>query len=214
MTTHFRPDYRPPEGPIHVLYRDSAVLVVAKQPGHLSVPGKAALAWDCLERRLRDWDINARLIHRLDGDTSGVMVFARTHAAQKALGQQFETRQVEKRYVAVVGGRLTGRGTISLPLIADWPNRPRQMVDAARGKRAVTHWEALEVGQTSRVALTPVTGRSHQLRVHMAALGAPILGDRLYVGGPATRLMLHAERLTLTHPETGEALQFACPAGF
>jgi tRNA pseudouridine32 synthase/23S rRNA pseudouridine746 synthase len=211
--------YHPPFGPIAILHRDPMLLVVDKPPGLLSVPGKAAGAADCLIARLHRMDGETRLVHRLDRDTSGVMVFARGARAQRHLGRQFERRYVEKRYIARVAGRLDGAGEVDLPLAADWPNRPRQMVSPAHGRPAVTRWTALgHAGGTTRVALAPLTGRAHQLRVHMAEIGHPILGDPLYGpvygGPPAVRLMLHAERLAFRHPDGGAPVAFTRPAPF
>lgn len=211
--------YHPPQGPIAILHRDATLLVVDKPPGLLSVPGKAAGASDCLIARLHRMDGETRLVHRLDRDTSGVMVFARSSRAQRHLGRQFERRYVEKRYIARVAGHLEGMGEIDLPLTADWPNRPRQMVSRDSGRPALTRWDALaREGGTTRVALTPLTGRAHQLRVHMGEIGHPILGDPLYgpvYGGPgAARLMLHAERLAFRHPDGGAPVAFDRPVPF
>jgi tRNA pseudouridine32 synthase/23S rRNA pseudouridine746 synthase len=159
------------------------------------------------------------LVHRLDTDTSGLIVFARTSAAQVALAGQFERRETEKTYAARLWGEVAGEaGTVDLPLTVDWPNRPRQHVNHQTGRPAVTDWRvvARTPGET-RVALMPQTGRSHQLRVHMAELGHPILGDPLYATGAAQdfpRLMLHAERLAFAHPETGARVAFHAPAPF
>jgi tRNA pseudouridine32 synthase/23S rRNA pseudouridine746 synthase len=211
--------YHPPLGPIGILHRDEMLLVVDKPQGLLSVPGKAPGAADCLIARLHRMDAQTRLVHRLDRDTSGVMVFARSPRAQRHLGRQFERRQVQKRYIARVTGHLEGAGEVDLPLTADWPNRPRQMVSLERGRPAVTRWEAIgHEGDTTRVALAPLTGRSHQLRVHMAQLGHPILGDPLYGplhgGAAAARLMLHAERLVIRHPDGGAPVSFRHAAPF
>jgi tRNA pseudouridine32 synthase / 23S rRNA pseudouridine746 synthase len=159
------------------------------------------------------------LVHRLDLDTSGVMVFARTKAAQGALGQQFEARTVKKAYIARVFGEMAERqGRVDLPLTVDWPNRPRQHVNHDTGRPAQTDWRVVRSGGgETRVRLMPLTGRSHQLRVHMAELGHPILGDPLYATGPARahpRLMLHAESLRLRHPDTGVMLTFTAPCPF
>ncbi|SFC63836.1 RluA family pseudouridine synthase [Tropicimonas isoalkanivorans] len=210
--------YAPPTEPVRVLHEDAQLLVVEKPAGLLSVPGKGAELADCLLSRLEVAFEGTLLVHRLDRDTSGVMVFARTKAAQRHLGLQFERRHTSKRYIARVHGQPASEcGRIDLPLIADWPNRPKQMVDFDRGKPAETHWRVLErePGAT-RVELLPVTGRSHQLRVHMAAIGHPILGDPLYAEGTAreaARLMLHAERLLLRHPDGGAPMTFTarCP---
>ncbi|WP_116133338.1 RluA family pseudouridine synthase [Tropicimonas sp. IMCC34043] len=210
--------YDPPQLPLEILYRDDHLLAVCKPAGLLSVPGKAAELADCLLSRLLQADPATLLVHRLDRDTSGVMIFARSRMAQRHLGLQFERRHASKGYVARVWGEpLADSGTIDLPLAADWPNRPRQMVDLTRGRRALTRWRLLErEGGTARLALMPETGRSHQLRVHMAEIGHPILGDPIYAEGAAglaARLMLHAERLTLRHPVGGAGIEFVarCP---
>jgi tRNA pseudouridine32 synthase/23S rRNA pseudouridine746 synthase len=212
-------EYRPPATPAAVLHADAEILVVAKPAGLLSVPGKGAALADCLIERLRQGYPDVLLVHRLDRDTSGVMVFARTARAQRHLGLQFEKRQTAKSYVALVAGVPARRGgRIDLPIAVDWPNRPRQMICHATGRPAVTDWQVLgeppPAGPT-RVQLVPQTGRSHQLRLHMATLGHPILGDTLYSDdGPAhPRLMLHAARLGLRHPDGGRRMEFhaACP---
>jgi tRNA pseudouridine32 synthase/23S rRNA pseudouridine746 synthase len=201
---------------LEVLHADAHVLVAVKPSGLLSVPAKPPGVQDCLEARLRAAWPGALLVHRLDRDTSGVMVFARSRLAQRHLGWQFERRQVGKRYVARVAGSLAGEcGRIELPLACDWPNRPRQMVTPG-GRPAVTDWRVVgrEPGAT-RLALHPLTGRSHQLRVHLAALGHPVLGDPLY-GDPAAapRLQLHAERLGFRHPDGGAWVEYVAPAPF
>ena len=207
--------YAPPLGPVHALHADDRLLLVEKPAGLLSVPGKGPDLADCLLARLeRDWH-PVRLIHRLDRDTSGVMVFARTAGAQRHLARQFQRRAVEKTYIAHVAGRPAPAGRVDLPLAADWPNRPRQRVDPVGGKPAFTRWERLgPVPGGHRVVLIPLTGRSHQLRVHMATLGHPILGDPLYDGPPALRLMLHAESLRLRHPDGGAWMTFTAPCPF
>jgi tRNA pseudouridine32 synthase/23S rRNA pseudouridine746 synthase len=212
-------DYRPPGGDPVILYRDDVMLVADKPAGLLSVPGKLDGRQDCLLSRLEAADPRVLLVHRLDCDTSGVMVFARTKAAQGMLSQQFEKRVAEKTYVARVWGAVAGEaGTVDLPIGVDWPNRPRQMVDPAQGRAAVTDWQVIGRGDAeTRLRLSPHTGRSHQLRVHMLALGHPILGDPIYAEGPAgafPRLMLHAETLGLRHPVTGDRVAFAAPVPF
>ncbi|MFN3936548.1 MAG: RluA family pseudouridine synthase [Gemmobacter sp.] len=201
-----------------ILHRDDAVLVVDKPAGLLSVPGRGEDRADCLIARLRGAFPEVLLVHRLDLDTSGVMVFALTPQAQASLGRQFEARTVRKVYVARVAGVMEGNtGTVDLPLAVDWPNRPRQHVNHATGRPAITDWRVVRRGpDETRVRLMPRTGRSHQLRVHMAEIGHPILGDPLYATGAAQahpRLMLHAESLRFRHPQSGIVQWFAarCP---
>ena len=211
----------PPAAALSLLYRDEAMLVLDKPSGLLSVPGRGADKADCLASRVQAEYPDALVVHRLDMSTSGVIVMARGIEAQRALCWSFEQRATHKRYQAVVDGRLEGEGEVNLPLITDWPNRPRQMVDFERGKPARTLWRALgydPVLDATRVELTPITGRSHQLRVHMLALGHPILGDDLYAHpaafAKADRLLLHAMSLTLPHPLSQQQLAFTCPAPF
>ena len=200
-----------------LLHADGQLLVYDKPSGLLSVPAKPPGPADCLEARVRAAFPEALLVHRLDRDTSGVMVFARTRLAQRHLGWQFERRQVAKVYVARVAGEVAAEaGRIELPLICDWPNRPKQMVCFQRGKPAVTEWRVLarEAGAT-RLELRPLTGRSHQLRVHLAAIGHPVLGDPFYGdAGAAERLQLHAARIGFRHPDGGAWVEFAVEAPF
>jgi len=189
------------------------MLVAEKPAGLLSVPGRLPENKDCLITRLQTAYPDALTVHRLDMATSGLMVFARGAEAHRTLSKAFAERQVSKRYIAVVAGELTGEGEVDLPLITDWPNRPRQMVDHDIGKPSLTRWRALESGEgRSRVELEPVTGRSHQLRVHMMAIGHPILGDVFYapseIEALSPRLLLHAARLSLRHPLRGEMMDF------
>ncbi|MDJ0629257.1 MAG: RluA family pseudouridine synthase [Rhodobacter sp.] len=212
-------DYRPPQTPLSVVHADHEILVVDKPSGLLSVPGKGAHLADCLLARVQAVYPQALLVHRLDRDTSGVMVFALTPQAQRHLGLQFEKRTVKKIYIARVRGRLEPRaGTVDLPLIVDWPNRPLQRVDFVTGRDAVTDWKVLRYGEDeTRVRLMPQTGRSHQLRVHMKELGHPILGDPFYADGAARafpRLMLHSESLRLRHPDGGAGVTFKAKAPF
>ncbi|PZX18828.1 ribosomal large subunit pseudouridine synthase A [Palleronia aestuarii] len=212
------PDYTPPHGPIEILHRDEALLLVAKPAGLLTVPGKATALADCLLSRLEEQDARVRLVHRLDRDTSGVMVFARSREAQRHLGLQFERRHLSKRYEARVAGDLwPEEGCVDLPLKADWPNRPRQMVHP-EGRTARTFWNVVgrSPGET-RVSLRPETGRSHQIRVHLLALGHPILGDTLYAEETVDahpRMMLHATALDLRHPNGGARIGFVSPCPF
>jgi len=193
--------------------------VVDKPAGLLSVPGRGEHLADCLLTRVQVAFPTALLVHRLDRDTSGVMVFALTPHAQRHLSKQFEERKTKKTYVARVWGQVAEKtGTVDLPLIVDWPNRPLQMVDHENGKPAHTDWRVLKVKDSeTRVRLTPKTGRSHQLRVHMLALGHVILGDPLYAKGDARafdRLMLHSEELRVSHPESGKGMSFRAKAPF
>lgn len=195
------------------------LVAVDKPAGLLSVPGKGEHLADCLHARVRGAFPEALLVHRLDRDTSGVIVFALTPHAQRHLGLQFERRHARKSYVARVWGEPAGdAGTIDLPLTVDWPNRPLQMVCHATGKPAVTGWQLLRrEGGTARLRLTPETGRSHQLRVHLKAIGHPILGDPFYADGPARafpRMMLHSETLRLAHPDGGRGVTFRAPCPF
>lgn len=212
--------YTPPQDPLDVLYEDHEIVVVNKPSGLLSVPGRGEHLADCLLSRVQVAFPTALLVHRLDRDTSGVMVFGQTPHAQRNLSMQFEKRTTKKTYVARVDGHLDPKtGTVDLPLIVDWPNRPLQMVDHENGKPAVTDWRVLKYsdGET-RVRLSPKTGRSHQLRVHMLALGHVILGDPLYAKGAALenhdRLMLHSEELRINHPENGRGMSFRAKAPF
>jgi tRNA pseudouridine32 synthase/23S rRNA pseudouridine746 synthase len=202
-----------------ILHHDHQVLLVDKPSGLLSVPGKGEDLTDCLIARVQRIFPDALLVHRLDRDTSGVMIFAMTPHAQRHLGLQFENRQTKKTYVARVWGEMADKtGTVDLPLIVDWPNRPLQMVDHENGRAAVTDWRVVRVGGgETRVRLMPKTGRSHQLRVHMLALGHPILGDPFYATGPARdhpRLMLHSETLQFRHPDGGQGIRITAPCPF
>ncbi|MEP1442499.1 MAG: RluA family pseudouridine synthase [Hyphomicrobiales bacterium] len=211
--------YRPPEGPLSYVHTDDQLLVLDKPSGLLTVPGKADHHKDCLESRVQADYPNARIVHRLDMDTSGLIVLALNPEAHRHLGLQFERRYVDKRYVADVWGQLDNEtGEVDLPLICDWPNRPKQMVDFEQGKSAQTSWKVLARDENkTRVQLFPKTGRSHQLRVHMLSLGHPILGDNLYAHAEALnaspRLSLHAEMLEFHHPIGGERIKFEseCP---
>ena len=211
--------YDPPQDPLEILHEDSHIVVVNKPSGLLSVPGRGAHLADCLLTRVQAAFPDALLVHRLDRDTSGVMVFALTPHAQRNLSMQFEKRSTKKTYIARVFGQLQPKtGTVDLPLIVDWPNRPLQKVCHETGKPAVTDWRVLkQTDSETRVRLTPKTGRSHQLRVHMLALGHPILGDPLYATGAALdhpRLMLHSEELRISHPESGKGMSFRAKAPF
>jgi len=212
-------DYAPPQDPLVILHEDAHLLVVDKPAGLLSVPGKGEHLADCLLARVQAAFPHALLVHRLDRDTSGVMVFALSPHAQRHLGLQFEKRGTRKTYVARLSGELDQRtGIVDLPLIVDWPNRPLQNVCHETGKGALTEWRVVRVGKgETRVRLMPKTGRSHQLRVHMLAIGHPILGDPLYAPDSEEqypRMMLHSEELRLKNPEGGVSMSFRAPAPF
>ena len=213
--------YDPPTEPrISVLHADADILVLNKPSGLLTVPGNKPHLLDCLETRVRREYPGATTVHRLDKDTSGVIVMALDRAAHAHLGLQFEKRQTSKTYIARLWGEMAeNEGVVDLPLAADWPRRPRQTVDHARGRKAITEWRVLErTDGTTRVELTPLTGRAHQLRVHMLTLGHPVLGDNLYAHdaalAAAPRLQLHAAELGFTHPANGRFVRFEAPVPF
>lgn len=213
--------YRPPMTPyLDIVYQDNDLVVLNKQAGLLTVPGRLPEHQDCLQHRVQKVLPTATVVHRLDMATSGVIVMALNKAAHVSISRQFELRQTQKRYLARVYGQLEQpNGEVNLPLICDWPNRPKQMVDQQRGKKAITQYHQLvSEPESTLVELTPITGRSHQLRVHMMSIGHPILGDRLYAHDKALalseRLQLHAEQLTLAQPSTSEQLTFNAPCPF
>ena len=199
------------------LHIDETLLAVDKPAGLLAVPGRGPEKQDCLHRRVLERFPDALVVHRLDMETSGLVLFARSPEAQRALCAGFEHREIEKTYIAIVEGRLESEnGLIDFPLRKDMAYRlpPRHVVDCVRGKKAITRWQVLErMDAATRVALYPLTGRSHQLRLHLQAIGHPIIGDAIY-GTPAERLMLHAQHLELRHPQTGARLVLDCPAPF
>jgi tRNA pseudouridine32 synthase/23S rRNA pseudouridine746 synthase len=206
-----------------LVYVDEHLLVLDKPSGLLAVPGRGEDKQDCLSARAQALWPDALVVHRLDMATSGLFLMGRGIHMQRVLSRAFAERGVAKRYVAVVSGRMDadgGTGVIDLPLARDWPNRPLQKVDATNGRPSTTRWRVLGAaeGDTTRLELEPVTGRTHQLRVHLQALGHPIVGDTLYappaVRERSPRLLLHASVLRLAHPATGEALSFESPAPF
>ena len=205
--------------PLVVIYEDEALLVLDKPSGLLSVPGRGEDKQDCLSARAQARCPHALIVHRLDMATSGLMILAKGPGVQRALNEAFSSRQVKKTYTAVVDGLLACTDdewqTIDLPIIVDWPNRPLRIIDHELGKPSQTRWRAVSqdhAAKTTRLELEPITGRSHQLRVHMLAIGHPILGDGLYASPPvqakAQRLQLHACALELMHPLSGEVLRF------
>ncbi len=208
------------------MHEDLHCLVLDKPAGLLCVPGRGADKQDCLSARAQALYPDALVVHRLDMATSGLWLMARGGQMQRRLNEAFARRAVSKRYLAVVAGELAppahgGWGEIDLPLAADWPNRPRRVVDRMGGKPSLTRWRVLGPGvlpDTTRVELEPVTGRSHQLRVHLQALGHPIAGDALYapaaVAASAPRLLLHASELRLAHPDDGTPRHWHSAAPF
>ncbi|MCB1583422.1 MAG: RluA family pseudouridine synthase [Xanthomonadales bacterium] len=205
---------------LDVVYQDDDVLVLNKPSGLLSVPGRQEIHKDSLQSRAQEQFPSATTVHRLDMETSGLIVMALHKDAHRHLSSQFENRLVKKRYIARVFGHLSDRqGEVNVPLICDWPNRPRQKVDFEHGKQALTYWRVLDFEkQTTLVELKPVTGRSHQLRVHMLSLGHPIVGDRLYATGDALNgfdcLHLHSHELSFKHPSKNENMGFSAEANF
>ena len=228
---------------VDILYQDNALLMVNKPANILSVPGKGEQGQYCVSNAILRQFSDAKVVHRLDMATSGVMVFAIGKENQVKLNKQFEVRQVEKIYDAVVKGHLSATlGEVCIPLMSDWPNRPKQKVCYRQGKKANTRFRSISFGTsrlgeyssdvncdssaistadfipTTRVELTPVTGRSHQLRMHMLAIGHPIIGDEFYACDEArmlsSRLLLHARSLTLTHPITGRRMTGVAPTPF
>lgn len=207
---------------MEIIYCDDALLVLNKPCGLLAVPGRGADKQDSLATRVQAVYPEARVVHRLDMATSGIMLMARGVDMQRELNRRFAQRAIHKQYVAVVHGRISEQaGMIELPVGADWPRRPRQKVDVCHGKTASTTYQVLHydaASDTTRVMLQPYTGRSHQLRIHLQAIGHPIVGDMLYAGGHSRdrgeRLMLHACSLEFSHPVNGQMCVFACPASF
>lgn len=211
----------PPDSGLDIIYSDKYLLAVSKPAGLLSVPGRGEDKADSLSTRVQAKYPDALVAHRLDRDTSGLLIFPRGAAMHRQISLMFEKREMQKSYVAVVMGKLAReQGEIDLPLLVDWPNRPRHIVDTVNGKASQTRFQLLSYDagtDTSRVALEPLTGRTHQLRVHMQALGHPILGDTLYGGnadGLTARLLLHAHTLEFSHPVSGDVLKLISPLPF
>ena len=208
------------QAPIRLIYEDTDLLLVDKPHHLLSVPGRHPLNRDSLIRRLQPRYPDVQAVHRLDLDTSGLMVVPKRRESLSELARQFQRRQIEKEYTAIVWGEVAeDRGSIELPIATDWPNRPKQIICEERGKHALTHFEVLERGNNrSLIKLKPVTGRSHQLRIHMQSLGHPIIGCDMYAHPEALeasdRLLLHATRLKLCAPSTGNWLSAFSPIPF
>ena len=214
-------NYQPPTSPyLTILYRDDDLLVLDKPSGLLSVKGRAEQHHDSLQTRVQSVFPTASVVHRLDMATSGIMLMALSKQVNRELSRQFQQREIDKTYIARVYGQdVPDSGSVDLPLICDWPNRPKQKVDHECGKPSLTHYKCLQRDSYSALMqLTPVTGRSHQLRVHMQAIGHPILGDRLYASEQALdvseRLMLHAQSISFTHPESRQIMQFESKHSF
>jgi tRNA pseudouridine32 synthase/23S rRNA pseudouridine746 synthase len=210
---------------LDIIYQDDDIVVLNKASGILSVPGRLPEHQDCLQNRVQRVLPTATVVHRLDMATSGIMIMALNKPAHVAISRQFEQRKTQKSYLARVWGLVEqSEGSVDLPLISDWPNRPKQKVDHENGKKSLTHYRVLshknstDEQASTFLELTPITGRSHQLRVHMLALGHPILGDKLYAPKDAlimrNRLQLHALTLSLFHPRTEQAITFNAPCPF
>ncbi len=205
---------------IRILYQDEDLLLVRKPDLLLSIPGRHPLNKDCLITRLQEQYPSASIVHRLDLDTSGIMVIPLNKPTHAHISRQFQERLVKKSYEAVVYGRVEAEtGEVDLPIATDWPNRPLQMICHERGKSALTRYQVMARGEDrTRLLLMPVTGRSHQLRIHMRELGHPILGCDMYAHkealAMADRLMLHATRIAFEHPSTGEWLEGVCEPDF
>ena len=212
----------PPHISLDILYEDKYLLILNKPSGLLSVPGRGEDKQDCLISRVQDNYPDALIVHRLDMSTSGLMVVARGKEIERSLSILFQQRKVDKKYLAVVDGKVKPHlGEVDLPLITDWPNRPKQKVDFETGKASQTRYSVLSYDSkinSSRIELTPITGRTHQLRVHMQSIQHAILGDELYatndVISKSPRLLLHASFLSFPHPVSGELISFNSEAEF
>lgn len=207
----------------HLIHRDEDFMVIHKPAGLLTVPGKTADLQDCLINRLIQAEPKTLLIHRLDRDTSGILVFALSKLGQNRISRQFQERQTSKTYQAIVTGHLHGEGTVDVPVIYDPEHPPLHIAVPEHNKPALTYWKVAEQFEingspVTRVILTPITGRSHQLRVHMQYLGHPIIGDTLYASPEqqalSSRLCLHAAQLSFKHPKTEQDVEFNCPVPF
>lgn len=208
--------YQPPEDPLDILYQDEHYIAVNKPAGLLSVMGRLPQHYDSAYYRILQDYPQAKVIHRLDMATSGILLFAKHRDAEIAMSKLFQARQVEKYYLAVVAGQVITAGSVDVPLIADWDNRPKQKVDFEQGKSAKTLYQPLhydEKQQYSLIKLTPITGRSHQLRVHMAYIGHPIIGDKIYNPhaqlNPFLQMCLHSAFLGFIHPLTGQQIHLS-----
>ena len=213
--------YMPPQGELSILYEDDDLVIIEKPAGLLSVPGRLPEHHDSAYYRVLEQFPNAKITHRLDMATSGILMFAKHRDAEVAVSKMFQARTVKKNYIALVQGKLPDTGRIEVPLITDWENSPRQIVHFELGKPALTLYDRVEYDEAtdvSRVLLTPITGRSHQLRVHLQYIGHPITGDKLYhpqpTRSPLGRMALHASYLAFTQPLSGVELEIVCDAAF
>ncbi|SEM00479.1 RluA family pseudouridine synthase [Acinetobacter sp. DSM 11652] len=213
--------YMPPQGPLNIVYEDDDLVVIDKPAGLLSVPGRLPEHHDSAYSRVIAQYPNAKITHRLDMATSGILMFAKHRDAEVAVSKMFQARTVKKNYVALVQGKIAQQGQVDLPLITDWENRPRQIVHFELGKPALTLFELVAYDahlDISRVLLTPITGRSHQLRVHMQAIGHPITGDKLYHPNPKLsnlgRMALHASYLEFQQPLSGIEIKIVSEVPF
>lgn len=215
--------YNPPSDPANILHIDNELIVVNKPAGLLSVPGRGESKKDCLISRMQASYPDALIVHRLDMATSGILVLARSASIHRLLSLQFQERQISKQYTAVVNGKIQEtEGIVDLPLITDWPNRPKQKIDFESGKSSQTRYKVISYDsqiQTTRLKLMPITGRSHQLRVHMLAIGHYIIGDELYspkndIEPTQARLLLHASKISFQHPTTKKIITINCPCEF
>ncbi|MDN5513585.1 RluA family pseudouridine synthase [Acinetobacter sp.] len=213
--------YMPPQEPLAIVYEDEDLVVIEKPAGLLSVPGRLPEHHDSAYFRVLERYPNAKITHRLDMATSGILMFAKHREAEVAVSKMFQARTVKKNYIALVQGKLEAEGSVEVPLITDWENRPRQIVHFELGKSAKTLYQALEYSEAediSRVLLTPITGRSHQLRVHMQYIGHPITGDKLYhpapQQSPLKRMALHASYLSFTQPLSRENVEIKVKVPF
>lgn len=212
------PHYDPPRDPLVILHEDDDMLILDKPAGLLAQAGMKPELADCLESRAQDYCPGVKMVHRLDRDTSGILILAKNRKAHRHLGLQFERRHLSKSYQAVVWGRMDeDSGHIDAPLSSDWPNRPMQKINREDGRAAQTDWRVISrTDNTTRLTLIPITGRTHQLRVHLMSIGHPILGDVLYAPpeAAASRLHLHAEQINIRHPDGGAHLEIRSPCPF
>lgn len=213
--------YTPPTDPLSIIFEDDDLLIIDKPAGLLSVPGRLPEHQDSAYLRVLNIYPAAKVTHRLDMATSGLLMFAKHRDAEVAISKLFQNRKIKKNYVALVQGQMISDGIIDVPLMGDWPNRPKQKVDLELGKPAKTLYFPMQydaITDTSRVLLEPITGRSHQLRVHLAHIGHAILRDQLYHPAPFSsrldRMALHASYLSFMHPVTGQALDIHCDVPF